>query len=94
MSRWGRDPEAAADELIGRCLEAIDPGGSVLIANHVGRLRARLSEQGSAVTEWHRRLVPAGAAARAWPPPGPFDVALLRLPKARDEQEMAANTPG
>jgi 16S rRNA (guanine1207-N2)-methyltransferase len=91
MSRWGRDPEAAADELIGRCLEAIDPGGSVLIANHVGRLRARLSEQGSAVTEWHRRLVPAGAAARAWPPPGPFDVALLRLPKAKDEQEMAAH---
>jgi len=26
-----------------------------------------------------------------WPPAGPFDVALLRLPKAKDEQEMAVH---
>jgi 16S rRNA (guanine1207-N2)-methyltransferase len=91
MSRWGRDPEAAADELIGRCLEATHPDGSVLLANHVGRLQARLSEQGSAVTEWHRRLTAGGAPAQAWPLHGPFDVALLRLPKAKDEQEMAAH---
>jgi 16S rRNA (guanine1207-N2)-methyltransferase len=91
MSRWGRDPEAAADELIGRCLEAIDPGGSVLLANHAGRLASTLSTRGAAVTQWNRRLVAGCAPPLAWPPAGSFDVALLRLPKAKDEQEMAAH---
>jgi 16S rRNA (guanine1207-N2)-methyltransferase len=30
-------------------------------------------------------------AAAPWPSPGPYDVALLRLPQAKDEQEMAAH---
>ena len=34
---------------------------------------------------------PAAARPQPWPPAGPFDVALLRLPKAKDEQEMAAH---
>jgi 16S rRNA (guanine1207-N2)-methyltransferase len=91
MSRWGRDPEAAADELIGRCVAAIGLDGPVLVANHVGRLPALLAERGILVTQWHRRLVVGGPAAQAWPPPGPFKVAMLRLPKAKDEQEMAAH---
>ncbi len=91
MSRWGRDPEAAADELISRCLEVVDLAGRVLLANHVGRLPATLSERGVEFTQWNRRLSVGGAAAQAWPSPGPFDVALLRLPKAKDEQEMAAH---
>ena len=32
-----------------------------------------------------------GGIRGAWPPAGPFDPALLRLPKARDEQEMAVH---
>jgi 16S rRNA (guanine1207-N2)-methyltransferase len=91
MSRWGRDPEGAADELIGRCVETLDLGGPVLVANHVGRLPALLADRSIVVTQWHRRLVAGGPTARAWPPPGPFEVAMLRLPKARDEQEMAAH---
>src|SRR5207253_2255297 len=38
----------------------------------------------------NRRLV-GGGKAEPWPPAGPFDVALLRLPKAKDEQEMAVH---
>ena len=63
----------------------------MLLANHVGRAA------GAAVRARWRRcgLAPASRPGwrrcRAWPPPGPFDVALLRLPKARDEQEMAAH---
>jgi 16S rRNA (guanine1207-N2)-methyltransferase len=92
MSRWRRDPEAAADDLIGRCLETIDlASGSALIANHVGRLPALLSGRGLAISAWSRRLLAGGPAAWPWPPPGPFDLALLRLPKAKDEQEMTAH---
>jgi 16S rRNA (guanine1207-N2)-methyltransferase len=39
---------------------------------------------------WNRRLV-EGMAATPWPPRGPFDLALVRLPKARDEQDMTAH---
>jgi 16S rRNA (guanine1207-N2)-methyltransferase len=90
MSRWGRDPEAAADELIGKCLGAIGLQGRVLLANQAGRLPALVAEQGIARAVWNRRLTGA-LAAQAWPPDGPFDMALLRLPRARDEQEMAAH---
>ncbi len=91
MSRWARDPEGAADELIGKCLDAIDLGGRILLANQGGRLPALLAQQGIAAALWNRRLGAGNAAAQAWPPAGPFDVALLRLPKAKDEQEMAAH---
>lgn len=37
------------------------------------------------LTEWRRR----GAEASSWPDGGPFDVAILRLPPAKDELEMA-----
>ena len=51
---------------------------------------ALLAERGLRLRLWNRRL--AGSAdAQPWPPAGPFDVALLRLPKAKDEQEMAAH---
>ena len=91
MSRWARDPDGAADELIGKCLDAIDLGGRILLANQAGRLPALLAQQGIAAALWNRRLGAGNAAAQGWPPADPFDVALLRLPKAKDEQEMAAH---
>jgi 16S rRNA (guanine1207-N2)-methyltransferase len=90
MSRWANDPEAAADELIGRSLDALDLEGRVLLANQAGALPSLLSGRGIAFWLWNRRLN-AGTTAQAWPPPGPFDVVLLRLPKAKDEQDMAAH---
>ncbi|HJZ43589.1 MAG TPA: methyltransferase, partial [Hyphomicrobiaceae bacterium] len=41
-------------------------------------------------TVWNRRLT-CERRAEAWPPAGPFDLAVLRLPKAKDEQEMATH---
>ena len=33
MSRWAKDPDAAADALIGRSLPALSLAGRILIAN-------------------------------------------------------------
>jgi 16S rRNA (guanine1207-N2)-methyltransferase len=90
MSRWASDPQAAADHLIGRSLEALDIQGRVLLANQAGALPALLAERGLAFCLWNRRLV-GKPEAQPWPPAGPFDVALLRLPKPKDEQQMAAH---
>ena len=90
MSRWASDPEAAAAELIRRSLDVIDLKGRVLLANHTGALPALLAERGVDAGLWTRRLA-GSARAQPWPPAGPFDIALLRLPKAKDEQEMAAH---
>ena len=90
MSGWARDPEAAADALIRRSLESIEWHGQVLFANQSGALPALLAERGIAAGVWNRRLG-GGGPAEPWPPAGLFDLALLRLPKARDEQEMATH---
>jgi 16S rRNA (guanine1207-N2)-methyltransferase len=95
MSRWRNDPEAAAARLISGCLESIDGGGRVLVANPPagGELSARLAERGDRCDVWERRLGEEahGVEARPWPPTGPFDAVLLRLPPAKDERAMAAH---
>jgi hypothetical protein len=87
MSRWAEDPEGAADALILRSLDDIAIDGRLLIVNQGGSLADRLKLRGLAFGLWNRRLV-AGLPAFSWPPSGPFDLALARLPKARDEQAM------
>jgi 16S rRNA (guanine1207-N2)-methyltransferase len=87
MSRWADDPHAAADALILRSLGDIGLGGRVLLVNQGGGLPGRLKAEGLAFELWNRRLV-QGLPAATWPASGPFDVALVRLPKARDEQAM------
>ncbi len=90
MTRWASDPDEAADELIRRSLESIDLEGRVLLGGPSGTLPALLAGRGIGCDVWTRRLV-AGGTASPWPPQGPFDVALLRLPRAKAEQEMAAH---
>jgi 16S rRNA (guanine1207-N2)-methyltransferase len=90
MSRWARDREAAADALIGRSLDALDLSGRILTANASGGLPAMLAERGIACQRWDRRLGHDGVA-QPWPPPGPFELAIVRLAKAKDEQEMTAH---
>jgi len=91
MSRWANDPDRAADELIVRSLATIELDGRILLANHqAGTLPTLVAARGLAVASWNRRLGPGGHA-EPWPPAGPFDVALLRLPRAKVEQEMAAH---
>ena len=90
MSRWAHDPERAADALMERCLDAIALRGRILLVNQGGTLPALVAARGLAYDIWNRRVA-GGLAAAPWPPAGPFDAALVRLPKARDEQEMTAH---
>lgn len=90
MSRWANDPERAADALIERSLDEIAPSGRILLANQAGALPALMAARGLACTVWNRRVV-GGHPAAAWPLAQPFDTALVRLPKAADEQEMTAH---
>ena len=99
MSRWANDPEGAADALIERSLDDIALQGRVLLVNQAGALPAMLIARGVSPSIWNRRKVGTSPAS-PWPPAGPFDGALVRLPKARDEQEMTVHatlsvlTPG
>jgi 16S rRNA (guanine1207-N2)-methyltransferase len=90
MSRWAEDPERAADALMARTLDELALEGRVLLVNQGGTIPSLLRSRGLEVALWNRRLVGV-FPAMSWPPPGPFDAALVRLPKARDEQEMAAH---
>lgn len=90
MSRWAEDPDGAADALILRSLDDIAVAGRVLLVNQSRALPAVVRARGVGYTVWNRRLVD-GMAAAPWPPPGLFDLALVRLPKARDEQAMTAH---
>jgi 16S rRNA (guanine1207-N2)-methyltransferase len=95
MSRWAQDPEGAADRLILRRLDAIAVSGTVLAVNQSRSLPEAVRARGAACVVWNRRLVPGVAGTAPWPPPGPFDgpydAALVRLPKARDEQAMTVH---
>jgi 16S rRNA (guanine1207-N2)-methyltransferase len=90
VSNWRNDPEGAADQLIRRSLDDIDVQGRVLLAYQSGDLPALLAQRGVDVEVWNRRVAGVHKAS-PWPSAAPCDVALLRLPKAKDEQEMAAH---
>jgi 16S rRNA (guanine1207-N2)-methyltransferase len=90
MSRWAEDPDGAADALILRSLDDIAVTGRVLLVNQSRALPAALRGRGVECVIWNRRLV-EGMSAAPWPPRGPFDLALVRLPKARDEQAMTTH---
>ncbi len=90
MSRWASDPEGAADALVLGAIERLGLAGHCLAINQHGNLVAQLGRRSLALEVWNRR---AGGkiVASAAPPPGAFDVALLRLPKVKAELEMAAH---
>jgi 16S rRNA (guanine1207-N2)-methyltransferase len=90
MSRWAQDPEGAADALITRSLADIAVAGRVLLVSQGRALPSAIRQRGADCVVWNRRLI-EGATAAPWPPPGPFDLAFVRLPKARDEQAMTAH---
>jgi 16S rRNA (guanine1207-N2)-methyltransferase len=90
MSRWAEDPDGAADALILRGLDDIAVAGRVLLVNQGRALPAALRGRGVECVIWNRRLV-EGMSAAPWPPRGPFDLTLVRLPKARDEQAMTVH---
>ena len=87
MSRWRQDPNGAAAELIRRSLSSLDLSGRCLLANAGGLVAESLRRGGLEVTAWSRRASDV-ADAKPWPEGGPYDCALLRLAKSKDEQEM------
>jgi 16S rRNA (guanine1207-N2)-methyltransferase len=93
MSRR-RDPDwrdAEAGQLVVRHLSRLDPSGTALVMED-GRdeVANGLAARGLTVERWWRRCL-GGCAASAWPTAGPFDLTALRLPKAKDELEMAVH---
>ncbi len=71
------------------CLPALELSGSgLVIGDDVGLVVGTLAEAGVDVATWRRR-VQAGHDARAWPEPGPYDFAVLRLPVSREAVLMA-----
>ncbi len=87
MTRWTSEPEAAALALVASALEDLELGDTILQAG--GAPLANLLP-GRAVVHWNRR-VSSAAIVQPEPPPGPYAAAVLRLPKSRDEQLMAAH---
>jgi 16S rRNA (guanine1207-N2)-methyltransferase len=104
MTRWADEPEQAAQTLIAGALDELALAGRVLLAEGAPVLLRLLERSAATVTCWRRR---AGAEQGAEPEPpglwgqthgsepkapaGPFDAVLLRLPKSREEQRMAAH---
>ena len=89
----GRRQDGAQETLIS-CLDGLDLSGRVLIVADDSRaiVSAILERAPDCdVLTWCRRLPASGRArteATAWPPAGPFDTAIIRLPSVRLEQEM------
>ena len=90
MSRWADDPDRAADALLQGSLDELALEGRLLLVNPGAGLERSLQQRGLAYAVWNRRLT-GGHAASPWPPAGPFDAALVRLPRARDEQRMSVH---
>ena len=65
--------------------------GSVLVMlENLPGVAAAVREAGGGARFWHR-FAREGRSASAWTPAGPFDAATLRLPKAKDELNMAVH---
>ncbi len=90
MTRWADEPEQAAQALIASALDELALMRRVLLAEAAPALQRLLAPKGIAVQAWHRRSG-SEQSATPEPPSGPFDAALLRLPKSREEQRMTVH---
>jgi 16S rRNA (guanine1207-N2)-methyltransferase len=81
--------DRAAAELMGDVLRRAEIDGDVLVMlEHLREVADVVTGAGGHPRTWHR-LARGGRSASAWIPLGPFDAATLRLPKAKDELDMA-----
>jgi 16S rRNA (guanine1207-N2)-methyltransferase len=83
--------DRAAAELMSGVLRGARIRGNVLVMleNSPG-VAASVTETGAQPRSWNR-FAREGNSASAWVPAGPFDAATLRLPKAKEELEMAVH---
>lgn len=83
--------DQAAAELMCKVLGRVGIHGNVLVLlEHRPDVVDAVQRAGGHARSWHR-LARKGAQASAWIPAGPFQAAVLRLPKAKDELEMAVH---
>ena len=81
--------DRAAAELMSGVLGRAGIRGNVLVMlENLPEVATSVREAGGQVRSWHR-FAREGRSASAWPPAGPFDAATLRLPKAKEELDMA-----
>ena len=80
---------AVAAEALGEAEAGRRPQGRILVAFDAdGGIERALAAGGAQVVAWHR-LAQAGKAATPWPADGPFDGAVLRLPRGWASFAMA-----
>ena len=83
--------DQAAAELMSEGLGRAKICGNVLVMlEHLPGVASAVKEAGGRDRPWHR-LAREGRSASAWTPAGPFDAATLRLPKSKDELDMAVH---
>ncbi len=92
MARPADWRERAASELAIRGLRSLSPAGkrALVYEERSAALDDALRASGATVERWNRRAL-GGRPAGVEPPPGPFDLVFLRLPRSKAELEMAAH---
>ena len=81
--------DRAAAELMSGVLGRGGISGNVLVMlENLPAVATSVREAGGRARSWHR-FARDGRSASSWTPAGPFDAATLRLPKAKEEFDMA-----
>ena len=81
---------AAADLMSGVLRRAAIRGNVLVMLEKLPTVANAVREAGGRARSWHR-FAREGRSASAWTPEGPFEAATLRLPKAKDELDMAVH---
>ena len=83
--------DRAAAELISGVLGRAGIRGNVLVMlENLPEVATSVKDAGGRAQSWHR-FAREGRSASAWTPAGPFAAATLRLPKAKEELDMAVH---
>ena len=82
--------QAAAELMSGVLHRAAIRGNVLVMLENLPAVTTAVIEAGGQAHSWHR-LAREGRSASAWTPEGPFQAATLRLPKAKDELDMAVH---
>lgn len=89
LSNRATDRESTVAGVAAEALSERRPQGRILVAGDSdGAMEDALTEGGAQVVSWHR-LALDGKPATPWPAEGPFDGAVLRLPRGWAAFEMA-----
>ena len=81
--------DRAAARLVSGVLGRAGIRANVLVMlEHMPEVAATVGRVGGRAQSWHR-FAKEGGSASAWIPVGPFDAATLRLPKAKEDFQMA-----